>query len=245
MKKLLIATTLAFTFNLASAGEIEFSPSEKEKQAFKFGLEEDLTVFFEGGESYFKYGDFVFTTPDDVFKTYSENELRGDKKYKNKQLIINGVVGGIKSGLNDKPYIELKAKGAFISPQAHFATSEEEIMDLNKGNKIRLICKGGGEIGGVPIFQDCLFSKSVIKSMLDERYKEYESLISGNLSVSVEIKKLAALINTIAKQSNDFSLCKDKILPTCFDKSIKKLTKKDEERLELLLKENFKLSKKE
>ena len=57
--------------------------------------------------------------------------------------------------------------------------------------------------------------------------------------------KVKLFLNTIAKKSNDFSLCKDKILPTCFDKSIKKLTKKDEERLELLLKENFKLSKKE
>lgn len=97
-------------------------------------------------------------TADELLKSYKENELAGDQKYKDKLLIVTGKLDSIQSGIGDSPFILLKAGGdmEFNKPQAHFDKSQSaDLAKLKKGTAIKIQCTGNGEIAGAPMLKDC------------------------------------------------------------------------------------------
>ena len=97
-------------------------------------------------------------TAEELWATYDKNELAGDQAYKDKTLVITGVVDSIESGLGDTPYLTLRAGDEynFSTPQAHFDKTETDgLVTLSKGDNITLKCKGNGEIMGSPMLSDC------------------------------------------------------------------------------------------
>ena len=97
-------------------------------------------------------------TADELLKGYKENELAGDQKFKDKNLIVTGKIESIESGIADMPYIMLKAGGdmEFMKPQAHFNKEDTPVLaQLKKGQAIKLQCVGNGEVGGMPMLKDC------------------------------------------------------------------------------------------
>jgi hypothetical protein len=97
-------------------------------------------------------------TAEELWATYDKNELAGDQAYKDKTLVITGVVDSIESGLGDTPYLTLRAGDEynFSKPQAHFDKTEtDSLVTLSKGDNITLKCKGNGEIMGSPMLSDC------------------------------------------------------------------------------------------
>lgn len=100
----------------------------------------------------------INVTADELVKGYKENELAGDQKFKDKNLIVTGKIESIESGIADMPYIMLKAGGdmEFNKPQAHFNKEDTAMLaKLKKGQAIKLQCIGNGEIGGMPMLKDC------------------------------------------------------------------------------------------
>lgn len=221
MKKLEFCLLLALTSSAFSTESI-YQPTEREVEAVKLLLVEDIHYSIEGGGSLCSPTKFCteyeVTTAEGLEKTYSDNELRGDKKFKNKEFRVNGVVGSIESGLGDKPYIVFKTK-SFNSPQAHFVKSEEDkLIDLNKNQKISLICTGDGEIAGTPILKKCRFVKTVEQEYADKALNEFEMLKNGKVdSVSDYIRYVSFYIGVLQQVSNDFKNCK-KITTECLDK---------------------------
>lgn len=100
----------------------------------------------------------INVTADELVKGYKENELAGDQKFKDKNLVVTGKIETIESGIADMPYIMLKAGGdmEFNKPQAHFNKEDTAMLaKLKKGQAIKLQCIGNGEIGGMPMLKDC------------------------------------------------------------------------------------------
>ncbi len=100
----------------------------------------------------------ITVTADELLKSYKENELAGDQKYKDKLLIVTGKLDSIQSGIGDSPFILLKAGGdmEFNKPQAHFDKSQSaDLAKLKKGTAIKIQCTGNGEIAGAPMLKDC------------------------------------------------------------------------------------------
>ena len=100
----------------------------------------------------------ITVTADELLKGYKENELAGDQKFKDKNLIVTGKIESIESGSADMPYIMLKAGGdmEFMKPQAHFNKEDTPVLaKLKKGQAIKLQCVGNGEVGGMPMLKDC------------------------------------------------------------------------------------------
>lgn len=101
----------------------------------------------------------IEVTANQLLKAYKNNEVAANQQYKGKVLLVSGVVDSIQAGLNDKPYISLKAGGEFEfnTPQARLIDSDEaKAATLSKGQKILLKCIGDSEVAGTPMLKDCV-----------------------------------------------------------------------------------------
>ena len=133
-----------------------------EKNLISALLEEDIAVFVLGGHSFKDYSkyfsDYVITTPQELQNIYNENEIKGNKYFKNKRILISGVVANIYAGINEQPFITFRTDNLWKVPQAYFENSERhinEISDLSKGQLVSLVCEGKGEVWGNPILSEC------------------------------------------------------------------------------------------
>lgn len=144
MKKIFLAAAL-----LALVGCSDNSTSAPETQA---ATESAEVVTPEPKE------EVIEVTADELVAAYKENELAGDQKYKGKTLLVTGVLDSIQSGIDDTPFLLLKAGGEFEfnMPQAHFAKSEtDSLVALKKGESIKIKCVSDGEMIGSPMLKDC------------------------------------------------------------------------------------------
>lgn len=218
MKKLLLPLLVMISANV-SADDFIYKPTEKEIEAVKSGLTEDIDLYFSGKDSAFKYGEYLFVTAEQAQKEYDANEARADKKFKGKSLVVSGTVSKIQSGFDDEPFVVLKTKNMFQSPQAKFKKSEfDKVIDLNKGQKVKFACIGEGEIAGTPMFKNCVFINSVIENAKSDMLSKYDALIAGNVNQNEKMLNSVAFQFAILRYiSNDFAQCK-KIDESCLEK---------------------------
>jgi hypothetical protein len=98
-------------------------------------------------------------TANALAKAYHNNTVAADQQYKGKKFKVSGVIADISTGFSGEPYITLRSGvNSFMEPQFQFGddASTEAIAKLKKGNKITLICVGGGDIAKTPMSNDCL-----------------------------------------------------------------------------------------
>lgn len=227
MKRVIALITL--TFSAVAVANSIYQPTEKEIEFVKFSIQDDAEAFFMSGESAFNYGDFTVISPEKLHQEYEKNEVRADKNFKGKKLIVSGVISKIQSGLRDEPSVVFKTKKAFQSPQANFAkTAQDKVIDLDKGQEIHLVCVGGGEIAGTPLLIDCLFSEDVANEKAGEYFKIHQALIDGKVDIEQKaLNKTVFFANVLQKITNNFSKCQaGKITSDCIDKSINAVSKK-------------------
>lgn len=186
MKKLLLSSLILSSFSgLVYAEEEAFKPTDKELEVIKVMLKEDIQKFLNGEETPFneeykeneKLNALKPIEAETILKTYSENELRGDKYYKGKSFLVSGTIKTIDNGINDDAFLIFlpKDKFSFQSVQARFKKTEyEKLVEVNKGEKIEVFCTGSGEINGSPMLTECSFFDkneavdAVVKSYVDE-----------------------------------------------------------------------------
>jgi hypothetical protein len=91
-------------------------------------------------------------TAKELWVAYDSNELAADKKYKDKKLILTGIIQNIGKDIVDTAYITLETDNSFQSVQCMFGKDEEEYLEiLSKGQKVEVIgtCNGATITGGV------------------------------------------------------------------------------------------------
>ena len=245
MKKLLLTSLiLSLSANFAFAEEVKYQPSDREIDFIKIMIADDIKGFVEGEATSFEdeyKSDSRFeslkTVPDEeILKTYSENEVRGDKYYKNKNLVVSGTIKSIDSGIGDEPYIIFTTKDrySFSAVQAHFVKDEhDKLIELNKGQKIEISCVGGGEIAGSPMLKQCRFfdKNKIINDIIDSYVSQIDKLKVGEIdSASPAMRQLAFMTAVLFKATNNFTACKDKIEINCAEKALKKIPKKDKDK---------------
>lgn len=245
MKKLLLASLiLSLSANFACAEEMKYQPSDREVDFIKIMIVDDIKTFTDGGDSSFEDEyksdsrfDSLKTVPaEEILKTYSENEVRGDKYYKNKNLVVSGTIKSIDSGIGDEPYIifTTKNKYSFSAVQAHFVKDEhDKLIELNKGQKIEISCVGGGEVAGSPMLKQCRFfdKNKIINDIIDSYFSQIDKLKAGEIDdVSPAMRQLAFMTAVLFKATNNFTACKDKIEIKCVEKVAGKISKKDKDK---------------
>ena len=246
MKKILLSLILSSVTGLVLAEEVKNQPTDREIDVIRILLEDDIKAFIDDGEAQFneeyKNNERLLSLKERVpaetiLKTYSENEVRGDKHYKDKKFIVTGMIKGIDSGFGDEPYITFttKNKYSFNTVQARFKKSEQDkLVDLNKGQKIEIYCTGAGEITGSPMLKNCEFvnKTEIINDALSASLKQFEKLKSGDIvNVPTEFRQIAFFVSVASKKTNDFAECKDKISLKCVDKLLGKILKQSKSKV--------------
>lgn len=154
-------------------------------------IDEDIESFYQD-ESASVFSDYLQktygykpVTAEQMFSTYDKNQIKGDKEYINQKLLVSGKIEQIKSSVGNKPVIFMKAgKNALISTvNAAFKNPDgdiDKIVNLEKGQKIVLLCTGGGVVLNSPFLNDCEFASDYVDSF-KEYFDNYEhSFINGN-----------------------------------------------------------------
>lgn len=81
----------------------------------------------------------------ELFNIYDKNEIKGDSKYKGKELIVKGEVESVGRDLTNKIYISLEGDG-FIRHVQCFFNEEfiDEVSEVESGSviEVRGVCRG-------------------------------------------------------------------------------------------------------
>jgi len=99
---------------------------------------------------------YTKVTADDLCSEYESNEIAADKKFKDKNLELTGIITSIDSDFSDDAVVHLKCGGehSFESVSCSFL-STDEAATLKKGSKITLLGKSTGEVMGSPMVKNC------------------------------------------------------------------------------------------
>ncbi len=80
----------------------------------------------------------------DLFEAYEANEVAADELYKDKKVLIEGVVGSIGKDITNAPYVSLEI-GYLKSVNCYFSDeNNKELSKLIKGDRVQIIGKCGG-----------------------------------------------------------------------------------------------------
>lgn len=153
-------------------------------------LNEDFEGFNKGFNTYFesvlrkKYG-YKPVTAEEMFSTYEKNQIKGDKEYINQKLIVTGEIEQIKSSVGNKPVIFMKAgkKAVLSTVNAAFKNPDKDIdkiVDLEKGQKLVLLCIGEGVVLSSPVVGNCEFP--------DKYQEEYKQRVDESINALINGK---------------------------------------------------------
>jgi putative nucleic acid binding protein len=140
-----------------------FELTEKEVNLMVNMMKEDLRNYAEGskslvGETLFKNNPITIISSATLQFDYNRNEVSADMKYKDKNLIVSGVVISIDRGIGENYSISLNGTNdSFLRPTASMAKGQKNYLaSLSKGQKIKLYCEGKGMMLGSPVLDDCI-----------------------------------------------------------------------------------------
>lgn len=104
-----------------------------------------------------KYPEIIRISSRDYQKTYDSNEVKGDSLYLGKTINAKGIVLSIDKSFNDVYSVGLDGTdGVWRHPRAIMQDDYMQWMaDLKKGQKISLVCNGGGLWAGNAMLKDC------------------------------------------------------------------------------------------
>lgn len=100
----------------------------------------------------------INVTADVLTKDYEDNEVAANSKYKDKTVVVTGVIDSIAADITDEPLIHLKSKVAYgmNNPMVHLIKEDQaKAVNLKKGKSITVECTSVNEIAGSPDLSDC------------------------------------------------------------------------------------------
>lgn len=153
-------------------------------------------------------GEYVVTTGANLQKEYDRNEIAGDQKFRNKLLLIHGIVSSIGRSFGENYFIALRGgSNSYITPKAAMADGHTNFLaQLQKGDPVWLACQGNGMLIGTAMLSNCepLTSYAGKKaSAFVSKWRIGEAIAAGDKST------VLLAISSIAMASNlqDSSTC--------------------------------------
>ena len=203
----------------------KFTLSENEEKLLRDLMDDEIDVFLGEGDSIL--GEFLPRySPDEISKDFEQNEVRALGKYKNNVFVVIGKIANIQAGINDEPFVVLQTSNQFDlnRPQARFDESDhQKIAELNKGDTIKLLCSGNGEVGGTPML-GCTFTNNFKTEFTNS---VITNIHEGKLSLEKGARpseKMAMLMLVYTKTASDytdnFKSCAPKYETKCLGQSI-------------------------
>jgi len=173
--------------------------SPKESVVLEALGSQERQVFAADGISILgRFLNVVHTTAPEAARTYSENEVAGDKRLYRKNVLLSGTIAAINSGIGNSPYLVFVAPSA-LQVQAHLVSeSIDRAATLKKGQRLTLFCQGAGALAGSPVFRDCLFADDAANEKWSELTTQIERYRKGSPDAPSVVQQLAIAVSAIA-----------------------------------------------
>lgn len=98
----------------------------------------------------------VQVSADDLWRAYQANEVAADGQYKDRRLLVTGVVDSITKDFTEAVIVSLRAPNQFMPSMAYLSSSGAGVAgQLRKGQGVRVLCTGGGMLLGRPVLREC------------------------------------------------------------------------------------------
>ncbi len=160
MLRSVLTAAVAACALFASSAAASFTPDSKGIVVAKFFVADDARLgIFATGKSVFHYdkwiGPYINTTPAEVERDYSNNEVSADEKYKGMLIVFSGRINSVSKDLFGNIYVTVDTGEMFRDIHAEMDEDTAAISKLSKGGRIDLVCKGASYLLTSPILHHC------------------------------------------------------------------------------------------
>jgi hypothetical protein len=209
--------------------EVQIELSEKAARLFRAFLKEDINSFATGtAQSVFGTGSIyapvpIVTTADQMQNDYERNEVAGDQKYRDKELVVNAKVASIDRGIGENYFISLiGGSNSFMRPKAKMADGNVEFLAaLDKNQSVSLVCKGGGMLMGSAMLADCAPLEKWLDTTVEVVFRSWRKLVNA------KEKTISGLIvlSHIYGESPELNACLTEGMRKACEDELKKIQK--------------------
>ena len=92
----------------------------------------------------------------DLWSTYTRDRAAGDRLYRDRSLVVSGVVRAVDRNYEGDMVVRLATPDPFEAVNATLATrNDPAVLGLAKGHRVSLLCVGRGALMGAPLLGSC------------------------------------------------------------------------------------------
>jgi hypothetical protein len=203
-----VAACLGLVMFIVRTGSPDPTPAPAlNKAAVKFAalaLIDDLEVGQDGGNSMFgtmPYPDLMAWTKIDAKTTarqydiaYDSNEIAADNQYKGKKLLVSGTIDSIEKDVMDAGFLMLRA-GNPVGVRAELKSEAMvEAASFARGQKIDLVCTGGGRVAGIANLDDCQPYSDYLRNLDPSIESRIEDFLSGKTTLHTQAARAVVVL---------------------------------------------------
>lgn len=167
MKKIIAISLLALIGFNASA-------NDNAKRLIELLIKDDISVFKKGGSAILS--EYIpSVNASQLISEYSNNQYKYEKAYDKQLVNIKTVASGVKTDLSGDPYIVANGKNQFEYVSLELK-NKDDAMNINKGNKIDMICVGTKNNVMFPTLKNCVTTDSYFQKFLEVTMKNISKL---------------------------------------------------------------------
>lgn len=101
-------------------------------------------------------GQAVQVTAADLWSAYMRDPAAADRQYRDRSLVVSGIVRSIDRDFDGGLMVRLSTGGASDTVNAKLATrTDPTSMGMNRGKEVSLLCVGRGAAIGAPLLGSC------------------------------------------------------------------------------------------
>jgi hypothetical protein len=158
MKKMIAISLLTLIGFNASA-------NDNAKRLTELLIKDDISVFRNGGDAILR--EYIpSVSASQLISEYSNNQFKYEKTYDKRLVNIKTVASGVKTDFSGNPYIVANGKNQFEHVSLELK-NKDDAMNINKGNKIDMICVGTKNNVMFPSLKNCVTADSYFQKFFE------------------------------------------------------------------------------
>ena len=153
--------------------------NDNAKRLVEVLIRDDVSVFRRGGNAIINKK-IPTVNASQLIREYENNQYKYEKKYDNQLVNIKTVASGVKTDLRGDPYVVANGKNQleYVSLELK---NKDDAMNINKGNKLDLICVGTKNNVMYPILKNCVTADSYFQNFLEITMNSIKNLKEGDV----------------------------------------------------------------
>ncbi len=203
------------TFNKGKVLNLEVmmlpAPSGRGIDLLKVVVTDELTAYTQGHESN-KLGagsyPAVFVTADTLQAEYENDEAIAERKYRDKDLFVSGVIASV-SNLSGDDYAFTLRRGGNMPKQPKvrvLGAQMDYFTGYEKNRRVNLYCKGAGFIKGSAVVAQCVPSSVWVGSTAEDYVARIKSKIEERDRVAMSMTAFVEILEPfLSEQSACYS----------------------------------------